>query len=515
MLHPSIIEAYDARRDFSNKSFRSGCYAPYVSMLFDQWGNVRVCCQNYSDLLGNVSQTRLKEIWHGEAYERLRRAVDEYRFDGGCSHCKWQILDGDYTGAYASHFESYSVDSRQQPMPQLMEFNLSNACNLECIMCNAEFSSSIRSRRDHLSPLPHFYGESFFEDLRPMLPGIKVANCIGGEPFLVKEMYRIWDMMIEDGLKTRCHISTNCTVYNAKVERVLEHLPCTFQMSIDGITKETFEKIRVGANFERAMEIFHKLRDYSRSREGHYFINFCLLRQNWRELGKILLFGDEQDCAIAINPVVLPADVSLYTLPREELAQVVDALEAEEATLLPQLGRNREVWIQQLDRLRNRFANMDGPKPLFASLRLNEPFPEPIKTSQDAATTAQSATVDLLSKWSDNKVATLVSDQNDIVVDILGAEGGFLDFPKDECLGRRTEVVVSRYRELFGGGTEIDILEESRDRVDRIFTFFGPFRPDTGRLRAVTLPRVDNQGELIGSYLIATLKLEPSPAATL
>ncbi len=38
--------AYDASRDFADKPFRAGCYAPFTSMLFLPSGDAYVCCRN-------------------------------------------------------------------------------------------------------------------------------------------------------------------------------------------------------------------------------------------------------------------------------------------------------------------------------------------------------------------------------------------------------------------------------------------------------------------------------------
>ena len=259
-MEESVIKNYDAQRDFSNKAFRSGCYAPFVSLYFSTRGDVLACCKNETFVLGNVRKQRLDEIWKGGKISTLREALADYRFETGCEFCEWQIVGGAYRDAYPVIFEELPVESMEPEWPAMIEFAGSNTCNFECVMCYGELSSSIRAHRDGLPPLPKVYSEQFFQDLCKYLPYLRRAKFLGGEPFLASECFRIWDMMIEDGLKTPCHVTTNGSQYNAKVERVLEALPVSISVSIDGATKETLEKVRVNARYEELMENVHRFR---------------------------------------------------------------------------------------------------------------------------------------------------------------------------------------------------------------------------------------------------------------
>jgi MoaA/NifB/PqqE/SkfB family radical SAM enzyme len=495
-----IIEAYNAQRNIADKPFLSACYAPYTSMLFDPLGNVRVCCQNFSLILGSLAHSRLREIWDGPAYRALRRSMDRYKLDVGCEFCEWQISEGSFANTYTREYDVLPVEGPEPRWPKVMEFNISNTCNLQCLMCNGEFSSSIRTKREGLGPLPKVYGDQFFEDLKDFLPHLEMMKCLGGEPFLAHEMFRIWDMMIEQGLQTRCHINTNATTYNAKVERVLDKLPCTFQVSMDGITKKTFESIRVGANFEEVMENFKRLHAYSQREGGYLSLTFCLMRQNWQEMGDFLLFGDEWDCYVSMMPVVFPSTCSLYTLPKSELAEIVRSLESQEPTILPRLGRNKQVWLEQMERLRNRLAYYDSSRPVFASLRLLEPFrgePEVFQVEQPDPVPAAKGE---LEDWGARSWGVVYCDEADVVQRMESSDGTFLGLASDRCLGRRVDVLFSQFRVLYGGGTRIVSVDEKAGRVDRILSFSDPSRKPV-LVRSMTLPAIGG-----GSILVAGIR---------
>ena len=88
-MDPAIRQTYDATRDFSNKGFRAGCYAPFVSMYFNTFGDVIACCKNQTFVLGNIADQRLDDIWNGARIGVLCKALADYRFETGCEFCEW------------------------------------------------------------------------------------------------------------------------------------------------------------------------------------------------------------------------------------------------------------------------------------------------------------------------------------------------------------------------------------------------------------------------------------------
>jgi len=348
MLPQPLIDAYDKSRDFSAKGFHSGCYAPFVSLYFNTLGEVIACCKNETFVLGNIAAEGLDAIWNGGRIGQLRKALTQYNFGAGCGQCEWQLKSGNFSGAYTQIFEEFKVDSPAPQWPQMMEFTISNTCNFECIMCFGELSSSIRGHREGLPPLRRVYDERFFADLPKFLPHLKRAKFFGGEPFLATENFRIWEMMIEQKLGTPCHVTTNGSIWNDRVRRVLDHLPCSISVSLDGANAKTFESIRVNGNFDEVMQNTRRFADYTRSRGTTFSITFCLMRQNWQEFGDVLLLADGFDCDVWVNTVINPTECSLYTLPTKELLDIVDQMEVSLAKLRSQLARNRAAVANEI-----------------------------------------------------------------------------------------------------------------------------------------------------------------------
>jgi len=350
-MNQTALAAYDRTRDFSNKAVRALCYAPYTSLYFDNRGNVRVCCHNWEHPAGNILKNTIDEIWHGLQVEILRNALKSYQFGPGCEFCRNQTAET-FANAAMRRYDNFAVVEEAPRWPQQMEFSISNACNLECIMCRGLWSSAIRARREKLPPMPRLYSNAFFESLWKYLPHVKWLKFLGGEPFLIAEYYTLWNRMVADHLSVPCHVTTNGTQYNRKVERVLEHIPMSFSVSLDGVTKATLESIRVNAKYEEVMENARRFRDYARAKKTFFSVTYCLMRQNWHEFGDFCLMADSWDCAVGLNTVVQPPEFGIYSLPVEELRKILQVMDAQATHLESSLKRNRNLWFGELERIR-------------------------------------------------------------------------------------------------------------------------------------------------------------------
>jgi MoaA/NifB/PqqE/SkfB family radical SAM enzyme len=350
-MEQAALTAYDQTRNFSNKAVRALCYAPYTSLYFDTRGDVRVCCHNWAHPAGNILKNSIDEIWQGLKVKILREALKDYKFGPGCEFCHFQTA-ATFANAAMRRYDMFAVPDEAPLWPQQMEFSVSNSCNLECIMCRGAWSSAIRARREKLPPLPRLYSAAFFESLWKYLPHVKLFKFLGGEPFLITEYYTLWERMITDDLPVPSHVTTNGTQYNARVERVLEHIPMSFAVSMDGATKATLESIRVNAKYEEVMANARRFREYARAKKTSFTLTFCLMRQNWHEFGDYCLLADSWDCPVGLNTVLQPPQFGIYTLPVEELGKILKAMELQAPRLESSLKKNRSVWFGELDRIR-------------------------------------------------------------------------------------------------------------------------------------------------------------------
>lgn len=541
MLDDATTAAYDAARNISSQPFRAACYSPFVSMFFHPTGDVRACCMNRRHQLGNIAQQTIDEIWNGPAVQEMRQAMLDYQFVKGCDACVWQIRDGNfslkdinYQPVHALKYDDLIAKADGKFWPVNMEFNLSNLCNLECIMCYGEVSSLIRANREKLPPLPQLYDDTFLADLRKYLPHLELASFLGGEPFLIQQNFRIWEMIIEDRLKPNLKITTNGTQFNTKVQQILDRLRISINLSMDGVRPETLESIRLNVKYDKFMANFRRFHEYCRGVESAFGLNFALMRPNWREFREFLQFADEWGAYVSVCTASEPPHLSLYTLSREEMQEIVEHWRRQESSASGRLGLNQPVWEATLSSLAHRVEHFDDDSLQFVYVnqaeveaaqtrhaawlaahgtdvfgRVNFLQPTPTMTTYFAPVCRDGRAADLaslsanasaaLNAWSPGAVVdTLVCDLEDRVIDASARAGGLLESLGTDLIGLPDKEVFARLCARWGEGVVPVEEQVSLERTDRVIRFTNADGVITD-IRVITVPRYDAAAALIGS----------------
>ena len=219
------------------------CAAPWTSLHLDPRGTVHACCENQLYELGSIRDQTLTSIWTGDRLSALRGALRDGDSSRGCGSCGAHAGSGHPERAWARTYDGLPSGS----WPRRLELELSNVCNLQCVQCNGELSSSIRVHRERRMPLEPVYGDDFFDEIAGFVPHLEQAVFLGGEPFLGREPMRMFELLARDGPHVRCHVTTNGTIWNHRVERLLDRLDIDVSVSIDAATAERYGRIRVGA----------------------------------------------------------------------------------------------------------------------------------------------------------------------------------------------------------------------------------------------------------------------------
>lgn len=297
------------------------CHAPYNSMYFNVNGEVAPCWLTL-DVMEKYPNKSIREIWFGEKFTSLRKTLRK-GMNETCKVCLNNIEQGNYVSVLSKLYDySYEIND----YPSVMEFELSNRCNLECIMCKGELSSTIRRFRDNLPPLQSPYDQGFVEQLREFIPHLREAKFLGGEPFLIDVYYEIWDLIAELNPSVKITITTNGTAYSKKIEDLLQKLDFNIIISIDSFNKEIYDKIRLRSDFDKVMANFAKFRSYTKEKGNYFGVSVNPLRLNWHELGDYVNFCNEQEASIWFNTVIYPHDAALWSLPAGKLGEIYSFL---------------------------------------------------------------------------------------------------------------------------------------------------------------------------------------------
>ncbi len=329
----------------------SACYAPHSALYFEPDGSIRACCSS-GFTLGRVTgpeRESLAEIWAGANLAAQRQALERDSYAYACQECEVAEASGGRSAALAAHFDRFA-DGAPHPHPKLLDFALSNRCNLQCVMCHGGLSSSIRTQREGRPPLPAAYDDAFFAELETFLPHAARLQFKGGEPFLARENRRIWDFLLERGLRPEISVTTNGTIFNDNVARYARELAVHPIISIDGMQAHTLESIRVGVDAPVLWANVDRFQAIAEASGNGMTLSFCFMADNWREALPFLQEVDRRGVNGNLILVNHPRRHDVLRLPLAELTEVHRSL-----AYLPTAFRNPELeraWREVLDRLR-------------------------------------------------------------------------------------------------------------------------------------------------------------------
>lgn len=299
------IKAYNNTREKNARKYI--CHLPFTQMYITFGGDVLVCCGNRKFLLGKYPEESLKDIWFGNKYKELRKYIAENDLTHGCDICEQPIKNETYNLVLAKEYDRLA--SSTQKLPVMMEFELSNTCNLDCIMCFDQFSSTVARRHGNIiNTREEIFDDEFLKQLDDFIPNLIEASFKGGEPFLIKIYHRIWERIIEKKPDTLIRLVTNITTLNDNIKSYLEQGNFYLNISIDSLQKEHYESIRRNANYEQTIENLNYLLQWNhRKGNNHITLMVCLLNENWKEMPDMIKLCNENEISLMFLYISFPA----------------------------------------------------------------------------------------------------------------------------------------------------------------------------------------------------------------
>lgn len=176
--------------------------------------------------------------------------------------------------------------------PKYFDIETVNACNARCVMCTI---NDWKRREDPIMPMEMF--QKFVSEVKHYSDWVETV-CLNrdGEPSLDRQLPDRIRMLKEAGIKV-VTFSTNAQKLTPDTaQKVIEADLDDIMCSIDGTTKETYEKIRIGLNFESVVgnilsliELRNKLKPTMTIR-----LRLIILEQNKHEVEDWLKFWKEK-----------------------------------------------------------------------------------------------------------------------------------------------------------------------------------------------------------------------------
>ena len=193
-------------------------------------------------------------------------------------------------------------------LPPTIHLETTTQCNLACLMCPR---TSTLTHPDH-QDRNRWHKNLSLEQFQTVLRQFDRLQCIRlhglGEPLMNPDLIAMVSLASAQGIEV--DFTTNAVLLSPAMSKELiqsglSHLT----VSLDGATADTYEKIRVGAQFDAVIENVHQLTmAKKRLNKEHPIlsINMVVTRENIHELHDLLhlakYLGAKEICATPIEP---------------------------------------------------------------------------------------------------------------------------------------------------------------------------------------------------------------------
>jgi len=275
------------------------CMLPWISIETSPMGTTRPCClaqEQITDENGNkydLNETNLETVYRSEYMQNLRRQFRAGEKPATCSDCWREEEVGRNSKRINSQIrlkELYPlVDWANDTPDQLwfIDLKLGNICNLKCRICGSWSSSKWAEeemnylppgadKKQHIAYTWLKKGawprktETFWDNLRKLLPNVHYLEFTGGEPWLIQEHFDLLRFAADEGLAKNIdiHYNTNGTQWPTDAPELWKEFGrVDIAFSIDNV-EDRFEYERYGAKWTEANTIIdntHELRKTQRN----------------------------------------------------------------------------------------------------------------------------------------------------------------------------------------------------------------------------------------------------------
>lgn len=306
------------------------------------WVNARglaSCCPQNHSFYGNVNDEAPQALWNNAIAQRVRKqvAAGEYAAAGCESECPYlrgdfaqpetspplnELINPDFdwsdgSDTYAQNVQQVAHDYIERSsvcrgLPLMVDMQPVLRCNLDCTMCG----------QPHDSPLVH--DDALREKLQALAPSANYFRWQGGEVFLDRAFRADLERQVELAPEhLHLKVITNGTILS---ERALETLVRSergveFLLSMDGVRKSSFEKVRLQAKYERVVQSLESLARIQ-GEVGRKIVtwNYVVMRSTLDDMDLAITRAEE--LGVSLNFAALQGD-----FPRENPFMTTDEAE--------------------------------------------------------------------------------------------------------------------------------------------------------------------------------------------
>ena len=279
MINPRLFEHYgiDTGKDLKIDKV---CPRPFDTVLIDKRGSCYACeCTSWlPQSIGNLQVSQLSDIIGSEMHRHLQGAITDgtYRYcnEHQCSYIRGGRL----------------MDSAAQHIRHL-RLAIDDSCNLKCPSCR---KTMIFHKEGSAYNLGIRLADRINDWLHDHEHPIQVHIGSDGDPF-ASLVYRHFMEHTPQRDNIRYSVLTNGLMFrefHQRVPHVIGNLD-ELGVSIDGATKGTYEKLRLGGRWEKILEGLECMAEQKQKHGFRFILHFVVQKDNYHEMDKIIDLGEQ------------------------------------------------------------------------------------------------------------------------------------------------------------------------------------------------------------------------------
>ena len=249
------------------------CPRPFDTILIDKQGSCYACeCQSWlPQSLGNLQVKTLDEIIGNDTHRHIQSSID----DGTFRYCNNHLC------THLKHGMGWG-----QGRPFQIRLAIDDSCNLRCPSCRKDLvfhkEGSAFKRGLKLA-------DRVNEWLSSRSGPVQVHLGSDGDPF-ASHVYRHFMEHTPKHDNIKYSILTNGLMFkefHSRVPYIIGNLH-ELGVSIDGATKETYERLRLGGKWDKILEGLECMSEQKKKHGFDLVMHFVVQRENYHEMSDIL-----------------------------------------------------------------------------------------------------------------------------------------------------------------------------------------------------------------------------------
>lgn len=330
------------------------CIAAYNSISINADGTIEPCCQFRRDKKDkplrftefDLYQSTVQQSMHQDARAGVRHP--------GCRKC-WAEEDSGWKTLRNWFDQWYQADASStvdfdNPIYDV-ELRLGNFCNLKCIMCSQNSSSSISAERAQhaalfktveIDPTPvennHYWEtEEFWQFSEKLFKDARRVNITGGEPFIIPEVIKIIDRLLPKKHTVRLSFNTNLTRVSDKlIDRLAQFSRLAIMVSLEG-AGDMNDYLRYPSCWNDLLENLQKIK--TQVPQAHITVNHTFQHSSIYALPGLIDFCQQQSVKLTLTSVQGNERLTINSVAPADMQQFKNWVSDTDAIVDPDLRR--------------------------------------------------------------------------------------------------------------------------------------------------------------------------------